>query len=314
MNARQIALNAYYYGTLPLRWLNQRKLAQSGRYPIGVLFYHRVSDEHANDWTMSNAQFQRQMLWLKQNVDIVSLPEAQEKIRSGRNDRPMVAITFDDGYAENCDQTIPFLLDQHIPFTYFVALDFILNQKPFPHDAEQGIPLEINTPDQLREMAAAGVEIGAHTRTHCDVGAITDANTMIDEIVLAKNELSELVDAPIRYFAFPYGQVQNLSAAAARLSKDTGIKGVCSAFGSYNLPGEDAFHIQRFHGDPEFIRFKNWVTVDQRKMNVGRGFQIPESKLTDSALREFQNNQSAAVIPPTCGSSAGMNACSHQEL
>lgn len=283
MNAREMALRAYYYSTYPMRRCYRARLEAAGQAPLCVLFYHRVADEHPNGWSISNREFQRQMLWLKQNVDVVSLEEIQTRMSSGRNDRLAVAVTFDDGYAENCDQAIPFLLEHEIPMTYFVALDFVTHNRPFPHDVEQGIQLTTNTPQQIREMADAGIEIGAHTRNHCDVGAIDDPCTMVDEIVIASDELSALANRPIRYFAFPYGQKHNLSAAAVHLAKQRGMLGVCSAYGAYNFPGNDPFHVQRFHADPEFIRLKNWVTIDRRKMHHGRGFSFPETavKITD---------------------------------
>ncbi|WP_182871009.1 polysaccharide deacetylase family protein [Rhodopirellula sp. JC639] len=283
--AREMALNAYYYGTLPTRRWYRRRLEAEGQAPLCVLFYHRVADSHPNGWTIGNRQFQRQMRWLKRNADVVSLQEIQTRMRRGRNDRLAVAVTFDDGYAENCEQAIPFLIEHEIPMTYFVALDFVVHDRPFPHDVDRGIALPVNTPDQLRQMAASGIEIGAHTRTHCDVGAIADAATMVDEIVTATEELGRLVDQPIRYFAFPYGQTNNLSAAAVHLAGEQGLSGVCTAYGAYNFPGDDPFHIQRFHADPEFIRLKNWVTIDRRKVGFGRGYTFPETdvKVADVA-------------------------------
>lgn len=297
MNTRELALAAYYHGTYPIRMAYRRQLSARGAMPLGVAFYHRVADNRLNGWSMTNNQFERQMTWLKRHCDIVSLQEIQARMRSGHNDRPAVAITFDDGYAENCERAIPFLLEQEIPFTYFVALDFIVNQQPFPQDVKAGELLAPNTTDQIREMAKAGVEIGAHTRTHCDVGSIDDAAVLVDEIITAKNELSDLARCPVRYFAFPYGKVSNLSAAAAELARRDGMLGVCSAYGAYNLPGEDPFHLQRFHGDPEFTRFKNWVSIDHRKLSVGRNFTFPESAITTKAMLKHKRCNSPAAFP-----------------
>jgi len=300
MDARELALHAYYYGTYPLRTRYRDRLESGGQAPLCVLFYHRVADTHPNGWSISNGEFESQMRWLKQNVDLVSLAEIQSRMRSGRNDRVAVAVTFDDGYAENCQRAIPFLLAHEIPMTYFVALDFVVHDRPFPHDVQTGTTLAVNTPQQLREMAEAGIEIGAHTRTHCDVGAINRNETMIDEIVTATDELGTLIDRPIRYFAFPYGQTKNLSAAAVHLAKANGMLGVCSAYGAYNFPGNDPFHIQRFHADPEFIRLKNWVTIDRRKMRHGRGFQFPETavRVADLAdLPELDEPSHSGVAP-----------------
>ena len=290
---RMLALHAYYQATQPLRWIVRRRLAAARKMPLSVLFYHRVADNHPNAWSISNAEFQHQMRWIRKNFDIVSLEEIQRCVASGENPRPAVAITFDDGYAENCDQAIPYLIENEIPCTYFVSLGFVEDQKPFPHDVEAGRPLPVNTPEQLREMAAAGVEIGAHTRTHCDINKVSEPDHLVDEIVTATNQLSQMVRQPIRYFAFPFGQLDNLSAAAVKLLRQNGMKGYCSAFGSYNVPGESSFHLHRIHGDPEFIRLKNWLTIDPKKLSIGREFRVPESAITRDQLQKAPPEQLA---------------------
>ena len=270
----QLALNTYYFGTLPLRASLRQRLAASGHAPVCVLFYHRVADSHPNDWTISNAQFQTHIRWLQGHFPLVSLAAAQARIAAGNNRETTVTITFDDGYAENCDQAIPFLIDQQVPCTYFVAHEFIVSGRPFPHDLAVGQPRPPNTPDQLIEMAQHGIQIGAHTRRHVDLGQVNDPQTLNDEIVTVRDELSELVDQPVDYFAFPFGQPTNMSSRACRLARQAGYRGVCSAYGNYNTPGHDAFHIQRIHGDPQLARLKNWLTLDPRKLGRRTPFQI----------------------------------------
>ena len=236
------------------------------------MFYHRIADDSPNPWTMGCKSFAAQIDWLRARFDIVSLSEAQTRIRSGRNDRPTAAITFDDGYADNCRFAIPLLLKLGIPFTYFVSTDHVLRGKPFPHDVAAGRPLPVNTLAQLRELVAAGVEIGAHTRSHADLGQPLSRQQTFDEVVGSKNDLEGALGKRIRYFAFPYGLHQNLSAAAFRIAFEAGFEGVCSAYGGYNFPGDDPFHLRRFHADEQFIRFVNWMTVDPRKLRIHRDF------------------------------------------
>jgi len=265
-------LDLYYLATLPQR--NQAAAARekSQQVPVMTLFYHRIADEHPNDWTLSNEMFQKQIRWLQQRFDIVALEEAQRRIASEANDRPTVCITFDDGYADNCITALPWLLDQNIPFTYFVTSNNILSGGPFAHDVDNGLPLAPNTALQLRELVGAGVEIGAHTRSHADLGQMTNENELFEEIVGSKRDLEHLLDCPIRYFAFPFGLPANLSTAAFRIAFEAGFWGVCSAYGGYNWPGDDSFHLQRIHGDPQWSRFRNWLTVDPRKIQVQQQF------------------------------------------
>jgi peptidoglycan/xylan/chitin deacetylase (PgdA/CDA1 family) len=266
---KQIVVDGYYQATRPYRALWLHRACAERRAPVMILFYHRVADDRANGWTCSNALFARQMLWLKRHCDVVDLAEAQRRLREG-NERPAACVTFDDGYADNNDFALPFLARERIPCTYFVTLGNATTGEPFPHDVKDGKPLQPNTLDDLRRWADAGIEIGAHTRTHPNLGAVLDADRLYDEIVVAGRELGEVVERPIRYFAFPFGLPANMSAAAFELARDAGYVAVCSAYGAYNFPGDDPFHLQRIHADDDFARFRNWLTVDPRKLRVSR--------------------------------------------
>ena len=276
MFLKNLLLGAYYHSTLGwrLRWIE--RTADQGRAPVMVLIYHRIADDAANLWTMSNEMFVRQITWARQHYEIVSLTEAQRRVRSGHNERPCVSITFDDGYAVNCQHALPFLVRERIPCTYFVTTEGALTGSPFGHDLAMGNRFEPNTLEQLKALVAAGIEIGAHTRTHPAVAQITDAAELHDEIVTARDELQEAVGQPIRYFAFPFGQHHRLSASAIHLAYHCGYEAVCSAYGGYNFPGDDAFHLQRIPADENFLRFRNWLTLDPRKRHSVRRFKYGE--------------------------------------
>ena len=273
--ASQLLLGAHYYRTLRERIRHNAEEASAGRAPIMVLFYHRIADDGANKLSMPFATFARQIRWLRDNFDLVSLEEAQRRVAVGHNDRPAVAITFDDGYATNYEAAVPFLVEKKIPVTYFVASKHILEGRPFPHDVAKRQPLAVNTVEQLRKMIDSGVEIGAHTRTHADLGKVKDPAVLFDELSVCRDELEDALKCPIRYFSFPYGLHKNLSWLSFVMAREIGFAGVCSAYGGYNFPGDDAFHLQRIHADHEMIRLKNWLTVDPRKLERVRRF-VPE--------------------------------------
>jgi hypothetical protein len=130
-------IGLYSQVTLPLRMARNARMIAAGRAPVLVLFYHRIADHDAVPWSHTNAEFQSQMQWLKRRCDMVSLEEAQRRIRSGHNDRLAACVTFDDGYSENCDQAIPFLLEEEIPCTYFVSTHS-QHHRADPHDVGSG--------------------------------------------------------------------------------------------------------------------------------------------------------------------------------
>lgn len=233
---------------------------------MSALFYHRVADTTPNDWTISRNGFQHHVDYCRKNFDLVSLSEIQTRCSTARSYRPAVSFTFDDGYAENCDFAIPLLLEHRIPCTYFVSLQHILTGQAFDHDLKAGVPLRINTVREIRDMADAGIEIGLHSRTHIDFDQVTCLKTLKREITDAKSQLEDLIGKPIRYFAFPFGFPNQLTPQAIAMIHEAGMLGFCSAYGAYNLVGQDPFHICRIHGDCNFERLENWLTFDKRKL------------------------------------------------
>ncbi len=294
---RQCVLELYYQATRYQRARRVRWLAAAGQAPVSILFYHRVADRHPNAWTISTRKFIRHIEWIRRRYEIIALAEAQRRL-AGRSTTPAVCITFDDGYADNCDAALPYLLGNDIPLTYFVASEHVLSDLPFPHDIQHGELLRPNTPAQIRALAQAGVEIGAHTRTHANLGAAS-LPAVEDEIAGSKQDLEQLTGTPVRYFAFPYGQVENMSQQACDVARTIAFAGVCSAYGGYNFPGGDPFHLCRIHGDPEMVRLKNWLTYDPRKAACHRAFALDHA---DGVSAGFANDSADAspfeALPP----------------
>jgi len=119
--------------------------------PVLVLLYHRVthllSDPEMLAVTPSN--FRSQMLFLKKNFPVVRFEESWAKVP-----KPAVAITFDDGYADNALEALPILEEVGVPATFFVSTGTIGTLKEFWwHELEhlvlnrQGTPLSFTLED-----------------------------------------------------------------------------------------------------------------------------------------------------------------------
>ncbi|TWT39642.1 polysaccharide deacetylase family protein [Blastopirellula retiformator] len=292
--SRERLIDLYYRATLPWRLRWNHRHARVGLAPVMVLFYHRVADDNPSSWTISNKQFEEHLDWIGARFEFVSLEESQRRIALRYNPRPCVAITFDDGYAENCEQAIPLLVKRKIPFTYFVSTGNILTGQPFPHEVDAEFQAPVNTIEQLRNISAAGGEIGAHTRFHADLGAVDNEEQLYDEVVLATRELADAVGQSIRYFAFPYGLPKNLNDRAFEMCRDEGLLGVCSAYGAYNMPGDDPFHLQRIHGDPQMSRLRNWLTIDPRKLSIPR--YTPEAMCSSPQSPNHADEASGVMV------------------
>lgn len=262
----KLVLNARYVAERSKRQQCVHEMAERNEAPISVLFFHRVADCHPNEWTMPTACFQKSIDYCREHFEIISLAEVQNRLQTRVSPRPAVAITFDDGYAENSQFALPYLVANRIPCTYFVTTDHIRHGHPFPHDVARGEPLAIDTVEQVRAAADAGIEIGVHSATHADFNQLTHRAELEAEIVKAKTDLEEMIDRPVKYLAVPFGMPAQMRPAVFELSRQCGLLGVCSAYGAYNLIGDDPYHIRRIHGDPDFIRLKNWLSFDDRKV------------------------------------------------
>lgn len=268
MDLRSMAIRLRRSLSLPVRRARMRRLARRGVAPLMSVFYHRVADQHPNAWTIGSDAFAEQLDYMRSRFEMIGLDELQRRVRQSSSPRPAIAVTFDDGYADNCRYALPRIMELGIPCTYFVTLGHVQSGEPFAHDVAAGQPLPVNTLEQIREVAAGGIEIGLHTRSHANLAEIYDPEVLRSEILDAADELSQWIGRRVRFFAFPYGMPAQLTPAAIAAIDTAGLEGFCSAFGGYNLPGRDAFHIRRFHGDPDFGRLKNWLDFDIRKLRL----------------------------------------------
>ena len=103
----------------------------SGLAPIGVsikqrklvLCYHRFSAPGYQDSfynpvsTMPVVELEKQLIWLQQFADIVTLDE----LMNSHSDRWQVAITIDDGYRDVVDLALPVFEQLKTPVTWFIA-------------------------------------------------------------------------------------------------------------------------------------------------------------------------------------------------
>jgi peptidoglycan/xylan/chitin deacetylase (PgdA/CDA1 family) len=233
---------------------------------MGLLFYHRVANHSMNPWSIPVANFRRQMSWIANHMAPSSLDQIRQTQLIGRRDKPMVGVTFDDAYSENCEFAIPILLELKIPTTYFVTTHFVETGEPFPHDVTRGQALRPNTINQIRTMAEQGIQIGAHSHTHIDFRSLLSHRQMATEVFDVRKKLQDWSGQSVDYFAFPYGLKENVTQQAVDAVFEAGYRCFVSAAGGMNFPGADANHLQRLHGDPGFAAFLNWLTYDPRKV------------------------------------------------
>ncbi|MGH2348587.1 MAG: polysaccharide deacetylase family protein [bacterium] len=192
-------------------------------------------------------QLREKVAWLVDTYDVVALSGVFESTQNGR---PRVALTFDDGYQSWYEVAAPILEEFSVPAVFFVCSGFIGLRGPAAaafcaQRLRRKTVLEPLDAGQLRDLAARPLlEIGSHTVTHPDLGAVTDPAVLESEIGGDRRRLEDWTGRPVRWFAYPFGQRENTSAAASVYLERQGFEGAFTIVPAF-VEGADRFAIGR---------------------------------------------------------------------
>jgi peptidoglycan/xylan/chitin deacetylase (PgdA/CDA1 family) len=158
--------------------------------------------------------FARQMFILKLlGYKGLSMSAAMPYLRGEKQGRVAV-ITFDDGYVDTLEQALPILQKNG-----FSATCYVISQRTGQYNdwdaAKLNVRKALMNDEQVRAWHAAGMEVGAHSRTHPRLTGCSDAELQ-DEISGSKADLEALIGQPVTQFCYPYGDLDERVAAATR--------------------------------------------------------------------------------------------------
>lgn len=172
--------------------------------PVPILMYHAVGHRPAKaayGLSVAPEAFAAQMELLgERGFTPVTAARLGHAWRTGAPlpDRP-VLVTFDDGYAGVHRHALPVLAGHGFASTLFVSTGWL--RGPYH---EGGAPDTMLDWDQVRELAAAGTEIGGHTHTHPQLDQLDDERLRFETVRCREIITEELGTAPVS-FAYPYG-------------------------------------------------------------------------------------------------------------
>ena len=182
-----------------------------------VLMYHSISrPEGENDALCTSPErFEAQMLHLKRHdLRGVSMRELCRAMTSG-NARGLVGLTFDDGYEDFLSTALPTLETLGFSATLFVVAGMLGEENTWEHRGGPVARLRLLEADGVREVSERGMEVGSHSVTHPRLSGL-DRETLIYEVGDSRQMLSEILNAPVEGFCYPYGNVDGPAVQAAR--------------------------------------------------------------------------------------------------
>ena len=103
--------------------------------------------------------------------------------------------------------------------------------------------------EEIRAMAQAGIEFGAHAATHPILTRVGDTVRLRAEIEGCRQRLEELLDSPVRHFCYPNGDWDERSLAMVRAS---GFDTAVTTELGLNRGDSDPFLLRRIGVEPYF--------------------------------------------------------------
>jgi len=127
----------------------------------------------------------------------------------------LVGVTFDDGYEDFLGAAVPTLEKLGFSATVFVVAGMLGKENNWEHRSGPRPQLRLLGADGVREVSERGMEVGSHSVTHPRLSGL-DSETMIHEVAGSRQMLSEILNAPVEGFAYPYGDLHGPAVRAAR--------------------------------------------------------------------------------------------------
>jgi peptidoglycan/xylan/chitin deacetylase (PgdA/CDA1 family) len=174
-------------------------------------------------------------LLLGAGFDFVTVAELAERAAGAAPPPGLAALSFDDGMDDNHTVVLPILTELGLTATVYVATGLIGKPNPWmAPDADTRMMDEA----ELRELAAAGFEIGAHSVNHPDLSQL-DYEGCLREMTESRRTLERVIGAPVRTFAYPFCRYGPAALAAARAA------GFAAAVTCQGLGSWDRYELKR---------------------------------------------------------------------
>lgn len=215
---------------------------------LPVLVYHHIQDPVKSDVSCTPAQFEAQMVAMKDaGFTPLTIPQTKAFLAGTLPEdiKEPVLITFDDGYESLYTYALPISKKYNIPMVVFVVTARIGQKPQFARYLSA---------KQIKEMFQSGLWFfGSHTHDlHTESERIYnafgggDCNPVLDtlrkDLTTSSNCLKEIIGFPPEIIAWPYGKHNSEYSAIAKI---TGYKMHFTSLYGYNEPGSNPYSIKR---------------------------------------------------------------------
>lgn len=224
-------------------------------HPVAALMYH-VIGEGPNDLYVTEDRFAWQMEYLSRGgYRSITAAKYIDALRRGADvPRHTVIITFDDGYADLYSKAFPIMKKYGLVGVAFVCSHTV------------GTPHHVSW-EQLREMIAAGWEVGCHTATHPDLTKLSDERLRF-EVAGSKEEIEDKLGIKVQSFCYPSGRY---NSRVIRAVKDAGYSVAFTVDPRWMSPADDHLEMPRLRvngsdAHEKFVRMLSWAPTWKHRL------------------------------------------------
>jgi peptidoglycan/xylan/chitin deacetylase (PgdA/CDA1 family) len=283
----------FYHGLRALGATSFRRLTKNAGL---ILCYHNVvwrEDDQIGDPDLHIPleRFERQIRWLIDHYDVVSLNTFVDRLDRGASLNETAVITFDDGYAGVFDYAVPCLDDLEVPATVFVITDAPGRSMGFWWDCPEVVSFDrpgrerwltelrgeqrailddvkATRPDlpatlwpadwsEIRSAARGQIEIGVHSATHRALTTLSDEE-LEDEVATSRLIVQRATGITPAFFAYPYGLWDARVRAAVRAA---GYRASLALGSGLNDAAADPWALRRVNvpGEVSDAAFEAWT-------------------------------------------------------
>jgi peptidoglycan/xylan/chitin deacetylase (PgdA/CDA1 family) len=167
---------------------------------VPILMYHYIrvnpdpNDQIGYGLSVTPEAFKAEMEFLAaRGYRAIAMRDLEPYVATGRTPpEKTVVLTFDDGYRDFYTEAFPLLKKLGFGATLYMITDLIDNNRYL-------------TADMLRELSAAGIEVGSHSASHADMPSLRP-DRLRHELVDSRAILEGIVGRPVVAFCYPSGR------------------------------------------------------------------------------------------------------------
>lgn len=233
---------------------------------LPILLYHQIGQlprrkMSGRSLIVDPKSFYNQMKWLKMlGYQGISMREGMPYIR-GEKAGKVVIITFDDGFENVLENAAPALDEFGFTSTNYCVANQTGGSNEW--DQKSGAPfVPCMSKEQIRQWAALGHEVGAHTLDHARLSQCTDDEAR-RQITDCKAMLEDIVGMPVISFAYPYG---DNNETHRQIAQEAGYESATTTIRRRANEHDDPFGIPRIYvRRNDFLPLFLFKTLIQRR-------------------------------------------------